>query len=217
MGCAWMGGHAGEFGRVVACRKMDWARNEMDGTSLVADRRWLFRLIGEKEIFRIRKQEVPSGTLLEEYGSQGNYVDCYKAEMPDEIAFVRFVEAFYSSTCFKPERFLLRALLGKPSTVEDIRALAEGRSDHFAAWTVEGRSDRELLLCDFQQATRSWLMLTKREQGGAELWFGTAVVLRSQGMSISRQWLALVLTIVFGGFHRLYSRALLWGAVKQLS
>ncbi|MFM6932519.1 MAG: hypothetical protein ACKOUT_09785 [Novosphingobium sp.] len=162
----------------------------------------------------IRRGEVPSDSLLAVYGRAGDYTDCFIAEVPGQVSFPRFVEAFYSSPMFKPERFLLMALLSKPSSAQDIRDLAHGQADHFAAWTVEARSDDELLLCDFQQATRSWLKVEPLAQGATRLWFGTAVALSRQ--SGARRTIGKAIFASLGWFHRLYSRALLWGAIRGL-
>lgn len=162
----------------------------------------------------IRRGQIPPDSLLAVYGRAGNYTDCFTAEVPGHVSFSRFVEAFYSSPCFWPERFLLMALLGKPSSAQDIRDIAAGQTGRFAAWTVEGRGENELLLCDFQQATRSWLMTEPLEQGGTRLWFGTALALT--GQTGTRRSIGQMTFAALGWFHRLYSRALLWGAVRGL-
>ncbi|WP_310531146.1 hypothetical protein [Novosphingobium sp.] len=162
----------------------------------------------------IRRGQVPEKSLLAAYGRAGNYTDCFIAEVPGQVAFSRFVEAFYSSACFRPERFLLMALLGKRSSAQDIRALAAGQTDHFAAWTVEARTTNEVLLCDFQQATRSWLMAEPLEHGGTRLWFGSAVVLT--GQTGARRTMGQMTFAALGWFHRIYSRALLWAAIRGL-
>ncbi len=162
----------------------------------------------------IRRGLVPVDSLLASYSRPGNYTDCFIAEVPGQVTFSRFVDAFYSSPCFKPERFLLMALLDKRSSAEDIQALADGQADRFAAWTVEARGEGEILLCDFQQATRSWLKAEPLASGGTRLWFGTAVALSRQ--SGARQTIGRLIFASLGWFHRLYSRALLWGAVRRL-
>ncbi|MFM5929566.1 MAG: hypothetical protein ACKOPQ_01520 [Novosphingobium sp.] len=161
-----------------------------------------------------RSRTLPEGALLARHVGAGNYTDCLCAEVAGDVPFARFVEAFYSAKTFAPERFVLAALLGKRSTVEDIRALAEGRSDDFAAWTVEDRAERQLLLCDFQQATRSWLMVEPLAGGGTRLLFGTAVVLSGQSGARKGMGRALFWSLLW--FHKAYARLLLWGAVRHL-
>ena len=87
--------------------------------------------------------------------------------------------------------------------------LAEGDIDMFAAWSVEARTENQLLMCDFQSRTRSWFMVTDKR-----LYFGSAVVPvrdpETGEKSLGSTYSALL------GFHRLYSRALLYFAVRRL-
>lgn len=148
--------------------------------------------------------ELPAGALLEKYVAKGAHVDCFVTEVAANVSFARFVEAFYTSAAFRPERLVL-ALIGKASTDADVRRLAHEETGTFAAWSVEARAQDQLLLCDFVSRTRSWLMASPLE-GGRRLYFGTAVVpvgFGSGGGRLGFPFDALL------PFHKLYSRVLL--------
>lgn len=95
-------------------------------------------------------------------------------------------------------------------------ALARGERDTFAAWRVEGRAPGELLLCDFTGRTRSWLMVVAPTGGASptRLCFGSAVVPRRDGAGRAR--MGSLFTALLG-FHKLYSRALLYAARRRLA
>lgn len=156
----------------------------------------------------VTEADLPSGALLERYRTEGGHVDCYIAEVPRPVDLGQLITAFYTSGAFRPERWLLGALLGKRADEADVAQLAAGQTDRFSAWTVEVRSDNEILLCDFQGRTRSWLMVVPIA-GGTRLHFGSAVVAQKRGAD-RLMFRALL------GFHRLYSRVLLKGAVSNL-
>jgi hypothetical protein len=129
-----------------------------------------------------------------------------------------YVTAFYTSAAFRPERVILSLLLGMASTDAQAAQLGEGMTDEFAAWHVEQRSADQILLCDHQSRTRSWLMVAPIEEDGAQtgtrLYFGTAVTQVDKnrgGRAVARFvfWALL-------WFHKLYARVLLWGAGRRL-
>jgi hypothetical protein len=93
--------------------------------------------------------------------------------------------------------------LSMPSSDTDVRRLAQEQAGSFAAWSVEGRAPNQLLLCDFQGRTRSWLM-TQPIESGTRLYFGSAVV------PLRAPYGVLL------GFHKLYSRLLLSAARSRL-
>ena len=139
---------------------------------------------------------------------QDGHVDCYVADVPGSFSLSQLIAAFYTSRAFLPERWLLGAVLDKPADDADASRLAEGETERFSAWTVEARRSDEILLCDFQAKTRSWLMVAP-VGAGTRLHFGSAVVPAKSGRD----------RIVFKallGFHRFYSRILLGSAVKNL-
>jgi hypothetical protein len=150
----------------------------------------------------MRPCPIPEGALLQAYLRDGAYADCYAADIDRPVSHAEYVEAFYTTWVFGLEAMVL-SLLGKPSTDADAKALADGTSATFAAWSVEGRASSQLLLCDFTRRTRSWLMVVPAG-AGTRLYFGSAVV--SLGLSFR-----LLL-----GFHKLYSRVLLHAARARL-
>jgi hypothetical protein len=150
----------------------------------------------------IEKCSLPDEALLQSYARAGAYTDCYCTALPHAVALADFVTAFYTNWLFKLERFVLRVAVSRPSTDSEARQLGDGGIDRFAAWTVEARTDEQLLMCDFQGRTRSWFMVT-----GAHLMFGSAVV----PVTVTESRFRVLL-----GFHRLYSRALLHAARSRL-
>ena len=162
----------------------------------------------------IRACPLPEGALLLKYAQAGAYTDCFTTDMARPAAHAAYVEAFYTSGVFKLERFLLAWLLSKPSTDEQARDLASGAADSFAAWRVEARSPNQLLVCDFLGYTRSWLMSDQPDNGGARLYFGTAVVPASKRVSGQATWTFSFKALL--GFHKLYSCALLRAARWRL-
>jgi len=150
--------------------------------------------------------------LLQSYVARGAYTDCFAVEIPARVSFADYVTAFYTSAAFRPERLVLWCI-GKPSSDADVRRLADGTAEAFAAWSLEGRAPDQLLLCDFLSRTRSWLML-EPTAGGARLYFGSAVVPVGAGAGGGRLGFPFDALL---GFHRLYSRVLLGGARGRLS
>ncbi len=161
---------------------------------------------------------MPEEALLAKYTRAGAFTDCYTLEVPATIAQAQYVEAFYTSRVFKLERWILRWLVDKPSTDTEARELAAGRRNAFAAWTMEGRTAGELLMCDYLGRTRSWLMVVacgSPELPATRLYFGSAVVPvidKSTGKpTLGSQYQMLL------GFHKQYSRVLLSSARTRLT
>lgn len=149
--------------------------------------------------------ELPEQALLQRYRAQGAYTDCFAIDVPGQVSQADYVEAFYTTAVFKLERLLLALFAARPSRDAEARELAGGQREKFAAWSVEGRAPRQLLMCDFSGSTRSWLMAVPAGQG-TRLYFGSAVVRSRQGGAFR----ALL------GFHQLYSRILLRAAASRL-
>ncbi len=156
----------------------------------------------------IQSQPLDPDSLLAEYADGKNYTDCYATSVPGHITLEAFIDAFYTTWLFRIERFLLRVSVKRPSTDEDVRGLAAGELERFAAWHVEQRRDTEILLCDFSEATRSWLMSAPADDNTTTLYFGSAVV--SRDGQLGATYRALL------GFHKLYARSLLWVARRRL-
>jgi hypothetical protein len=151
--------------------------------------------------------------LLGRYRTEGGYADCYVTDIPISVSHAQYVNAFYTSFVFKLERFILKWTVSKPSTDRQAKQLADGLTDKFAAWTVEARTENQLLMSDFLGRTKSWLMIVPLKTG-TRLYFGTAVV----PIANSRTGKS---TIGFGfhvllGFHKLYSVVLLFNTRLQL-
>ena len=164
----------------------------------------------------VRSAVVPSGSLLRRYLASGAYADCYVTELQAAVSHAQFVEAFYTTSLFKLERFLLRLFLSRPSTDAQTKQLAEGQLSSFAAWSVESRAENQLVLAAGR--TRSWLMIAAGPSTApirTQLFFGSAVLPR-RSSSDGRAGIGPLFTALLG-FHKLYSRALLWSARVRLS
>ncbi|MBI2332593.1 MAG: hypothetical protein HYU84_10625 [Chloroflexi bacterium] len=144
----------------------------------------------------------------------GAYTDSYLTEIPARVSFPEYIFAFYTTPLFKLERLILKLLVRKPSTDMQARELADGVRDQFAAWTVEDRSEDQILMCDFAGSTRSWLMAVPAGDDGTRLYFGSAVVphrMSKDGKpSLGFFFQALL------GFHKVYSILLLYSAKSGL-
>lgn len=128
-----------------------------------------------------------------------------------------YVSAFYSSSLFVLERFILKWAVSKPSSRSDIEALAQGTTTTFAAWAVEARRPGELLLKDYLGRTCSWLKCDLASSDGAietALFFGSAVIF--SGSADAQENRSDMLYRALLPFHRLYSRGLLWSAKRKL-
>ncbi|MDJ0653857.1 MAG: hypothetical protein QNJ40_06880 [Xanthomonadales bacterium] len=164
---------------------------------------------------RVRPCPRPAEGLLRRYaedwtGPGQPYTDCFCLTVDAAVGLDEYVLAFYTTPLFKLERLILAVMVKRPSTDQQARELAAGARHEFAAWTVEARSEHQLLMCDFQRRTRSWFMVV-REGEGSMLYFGSAVVPKpdSEG-ELGRSFTLLL------GFHKLYSRLLLGAAGRRL-
>jgi hypothetical protein len=165
----------------------------------------------------VRSSDLPDGALLARYRKNGAYTDCFVAPIERAVSHPEFVSAFYSTKLFRLERWILSWAVSKPSSDEQVEQLATGATSRFAAWEVEDRCENQLLLCDFQGRTRSWLMTQAVGAKGADgtlLFFGSAVVPITNPTSgksnMGRSYRVLL------GFHKLYSVALLFAASRRL-
>jgi hypothetical protein len=161
---------------------------------------------------------LPEQALLAAYLHQADYLDCFVVDVDGPVSLADYILAFYTSPAFKPERILLGVLLRMPSTDDDAYRLAHAASDRFAAWHVEQRSDNQILLCDYQKRSRSWLMAMPLSQtntnGGTRLYFGTAMMpveKTKMGRAIGR---SMIWSLTW--FHKIYARKLLQAAYKKV-
>ena len=165
----------------------------------------------------IQTCSLPETAVLARYAGEGGYTDCYRSEVDATVMLSQYVEAFYTSPLFKVERFILRWAVRRPSSDAEARQLARGEIDRFAAWTVEDRDRRQLLMCDLFGQTRSWFLVEPRVDGtGTRLYFGSAVVPTPASVQRGKPQMGLVFRALLG-FHQLYSRALLSAACRQLN
>ena len=157
---------------------------------------------------------LPDGALLQRYRDGPAYTDCYAVDVGRPVTLAGFVEAFYTGSVFRIERWLLRWLVSRPSTDQQARDVAECRSDRFAAWDVEDRRQDQLMMRDLHGRTRSWFMIAPGgTPGTTRLYFGSAVVARTDASGVPRLGPAFH---ALSGFHRVYSRVLLGAARSRL-
>lgn len=156
---------------------------------------------------------LPAGALLESYASAGAYTDCFVTTINRTVSHAQFVEAFYTSPVFRVERWLIAAVLFRLSTDLEARKLASGKLDEFAAWTVENRTHNQIILVSGR--TRSWFMtlqspITVDSGENTVIYFGSAIVPHARTGRLGWQYSSLL------GFHKLYSRVLLWSTKRRL-
>lgn len=162
--------------------------------------------------------DVPEGSLLAGFGGPEDYRDCFCREVPGTVSLPDYIERFYCSIAFRPERLVL-GLMGRGASDEDARALARGETDRIAVWKVVERRDTrsgsgpeaqnqaepiaqdraEILLESAGTGTASWLSVEPLGDR-TRLLFGSWV-----GKPERPVMLALY------RLHRLYSRVLLGG------
>jgi hypothetical protein len=169
----------------------------------------------------INQIAVPDSSLLRSYRAPLNadawneFIDCFAAGVAGTVSLAEFIRAFYDSLPFRLERRIIQVLIGRPSTTQDVQALANGTAEYFAAWVVLERTDTQILLGDFRGQTRSWLAVRPLPGGGTQLLFGSGI--RSVPDPVTgaptRSWGFRAL----GGFHLLYSRVLLGAARRRLA
>lgn len=167
----------------------------------------------------IKPSPLPENALLNRYAQQNVYTDCYRTEVTGTITHAQFVTAFYTTKLFKLERLILKWAVSKPCSDQEAMQLANGEIDQFAAWYVEERGEDQLLLCDFTNRTRSWLMVAPVDNDPTSktfLYFGSAVTTRqARGNDSASFGFSLLI-----GFHQIYSVLLLFSArlrVRKIS
>lgn len=167
----------------------------------------------------IQSCDLPEDALLRKYRANGAYTDCYVTEVAWPVSQAEYVEAFYTTAVFKLERQLLSWFASRPSTDLEAGQLAAGALSSFAAWSVEGKTSHQLLLCDFAGRTRSWLMAVPVEDADpsdrTRLYFGSAVVPVTSASS-GKKTLGFAFRSLLG-FHKVYSRVLLHAAKSRLA
>lgn len=158
---------------------------------------------------------IPEWSLLAPYAQPPHYTDHFCISVSAEVTVEQWTAAFFSSRVFRLERFLLNRVFRDKATDDAARALSQGRSDAFSAWTVERRGQGQLLLKS--GITRTWLAAAPRvatngsADGTTELYLGSAVL-----GAFERSIAAWVLRTTLVP-HRAYSRALLRSGKRKLS
>ncbi len=156
---------------------------------------------------------LPETALLGRYENRpGHHTDCYVTEVSQRVDIATFSAAFFNSPVMRLERRLF-ALMSYPSSLADVQALAEGRSDTFAGWVLEDRNAHQLLLKIFEGGVRTWLMVSHSDTG-TRLYFGSAVLPKDPQADQPKLgiWVKALM-----GFHHVYSKILLRAARKQLA
>ncbi|MEO1490324.1 MAG: hypothetical protein AAFR88_12950 [Pseudomonadota bacterium] len=141
---------------------------------------------------------VPPDSLLAAFGDERDYRDCFARDEPGAVSLARFLERFYRSLAFTPERAILR-LIGSPASRATASALAHGEAERFAVWKVVYRRDNEILMESRETGTASWFKVEQRGNA-TRLYFGSWV-----GNFDQSGWKALE------GAHVWYSKFLLNG------
>jgi len=158
---------------------------------------------------------LPPDSLLQRYAATHAYTDCYATQVAGAVSQATYVAAFYTTAPFKVERLLLRLFASRPSTDQEAVALAQGQRQAFAAWSVEERTPNQILLRDMTGRTRSWLMTAPCEDGTTRLYFGSAIVPPRDAAPGASPLDFPFSTLL--GFHKLYSRVLLFAARSRLT
>jgi hypothetical protein len=164
-------------------------------------------------MFSVVQNVVPEDALLKTYRGGlrpecwGRYGDCFAVTAPRITTLAAFGFAFYTSSEFRIERFILRVLAHAPSTDAEARKLADGFATSFAIWRVGERTKTQLLMCDRYERTRSWFCVVPLDGGKTLLQFGSAVAASSDPKTGARtrgKRFRLLLK-----FHVVYSQVLL--------
>ena len=163
----------------------------------------------------VKPCQLPENALLNKYVELGAYTDCFITDVFGNVSHTQYVKAFYTTRLFKLERLILKWAVSKPSSDDQAIQLAKGEADSFAAWSVEGRCENQLMLCDFSGRTRSWLMVESFDSGEnkkTRLYFGSAVT-RRPGSGNGRGSFGFSVLV---RFHKIYSVLLLYAARSSL-
>lgn len=134
---------------------------------------------------KVTEVPVPEDSLLAGFGNDADYRDCFIRDVPGDVSLEAYLERFYCSRAFLPERLVLKAL-GKPASSADAHALAAGKTERFGVWQVAGRrearssggtvahSRTEALLNSKPTGTASWFAVEPVDTG-TRLYFGSWV------------------------------------------
>jgi hypothetical protein len=159
---------------------------------------------------------LPAHAILRTRDVKDGFVDCFFIDVNAQISHAQFVAAFYTSWLFKLERFILRWVVAKPSTDAQAQQLAAGERTQFAAWTLEARTENQLLMRDYQGATCSWLMsevVAASNPTRTRLYFGSAIAPAPSPSAQARRNGTFFRGVLW--LHTQYSKALLGAACRS--
>ncbi len=164
-------------------------------------------------MFNVAPCPIPNTTFLEDLTHrEGNYTDCFVTDISEGVSISEFISAFFGSPVLRLERRLL-ALISAKSTAADVAAVANGTGTKIALWTVDQRDDTQIILKAASGGIRTWMMVSRTSEETTRLYFGSALVPEaSENGEIKLRFSTRALM----GFHKLYSRIVLWSARKQL-
>lgn len=166
-------------------------------------------------MFGVRKTALPDNTFLAQYKlNKHAHTDCYSVVLNQQVLLEDYVRAFYTGRLFRMERWLISIIVKHKSSDQQLEDMLAANSDTFSAWTVEDRSEHQLIMSDYQKRTRSWFMAVP-ENGATHLYFGSAVV-KTDYLEQKTERVAPLIFKILMPFHYLYSRLLLGGAVRTL-
>ncbi|MDH5229949.1 MAG: hypothetical protein OEY38_07820 [Gammaproteobacteria bacterium] len=166
---------------------------------------------------KVQTGKLPVMALSFRYKKKGAFSDCFFIDVSRKVSLEEYIVAFYTTPLFKIERSILSVFALKASTDQNAKQLSLGHTRKYSAWTVEERSPNQILLCDFSNRTRSWLMVQNLEDSHpttTRLYFGSIVMPKARSKTATPSF--GILFHMFGKFHNLYSRALLKAAYKKL-
>ena len=163
---------------------------------------------------KVRKTPLPASALVRPYLDQSaTWADCFSAFISREVSLEQFVGQFYRGRLFRFERWMIKTVIGRPSTDAQIDSLLTGETDTFSAWSSDARSENQLIMCDYQNRTCSWFMV-ETEADGTRLYFGT--LLKPTKYLGRAEWLSKPLFTLMLPAHDIYSRLLLSQAANSL-
>ena len=84
-------------------------------------------------MFSIESCAIPDSALLNSYLMEDTYTDCYVTDVAQSVSHDEFIIAFYTTHIFKLERLILKLFVSRPSTDDQVKELAAGDIDTFAA------------------------------------------------------------------------------------
>jgi len=162
-------------------------------------------------MFTVTKTDLPQDALLNTYATRSDcFTDCFYVDVQGNVSQEKYIMAFYRTWLFNLEKWVLDKTLKRPSDDATLTQMAKGSGHAFAAWNVEARGERQVLLADIEGGrTRSWLM-AKPMGDKTRLFFGSAVLPAKEGAGLGPVFTALL------GFHNVYSYALLGACARDL-